>query len=349
MSYTPTSTLSLNANSDKLFFGDSGHGIARYDNPRYPIFTTLNDKMKSLFWNPKEVDLSGEKASFNSMTDAEQFVFTENLKRQILLDSIQGRSPSLVFLPHCTDSTLENCLITWGFFESLHSESYTHIIRAIYPDPSIIFNSIPSIAPIADCAASITSAYDRMILNPTKENLYLALISANALEAIRFFYSFSCTFSFGERGYVEGSAKEVKLIFRDEMQHLALVLHILKRLAKDDPEFVQIIGDNRERAIAIFNDTGDQEKSWGGHIFQHGSIQGLTEGILSDGVDYWLENSKAAAGLTPGKKSTRSNPMPWMNKWASDKDFQPAPQEVEGVSYLTSAVRNDVSELTFDL
>ena len=343
------STLNLTSQSDRLFFGESGHGIARYDQPRHTIFTTLNDKMKSLFWNPKEIDVSNEKASFNKMTDAEKFVFTENLKRQILLDSIQGRSPSLVFIPHCTDSSLENCLITWGFFESLHSESYTHIIRAIYPDPSAVFDDIPSIQPIADCAGSITEAYDRMMRTPSKENLYLALIAANALEAIRFFVSFACTFSFAERGLVEGSAKEIKLIARDEAQHLALVQHILKRLPKDDPEFIEIIGDLRPQALQIFDDTADQEKAWSPYIFQHGSILGLNEKIMCDAIDYWLPRRKAGAGLILPAKSDRSHPIPWIEKWLSDVDYQPAPQEVEGTAYLTSSLRNDVSELRFEL
>lgn len=341
------STLSLTTNSDKLFFGAAGHGICRYDQPRYPVFTAINDKMKSLFWNPKEIDVSQEMASFNKMNDAEKFVFTENIKRQTLLDSIQGRSPSLIFLPSCTDSTLENCLLTWGFFESIHSESYTHIIRAIYPDPSIVFDDIPNIVQIADCARSITEAYDRMMTNPNKENLYLALIAANALEALRFYASFACTFSFAERGMVEGSAKEVKLIARDENQHLVLIQQILKRLPKDDPDFVQIFGDLRPQAIQIFDETAEQERQWAPYIFQHGSILGLNEKILVDWIDYLLPRKKSAAGLMAPTKSEKSHPIPWIENWLTDSKTQVAPQEVEGTGYLTSALENDASDLDF--
>jgi len=341
------STLDLTVVSDKLFFGDCGHGIARYDEVRYPVFTTINDKMKSLYWNPKEVDLSQEKASFNKMTDAEQFVFTANLKRQILLDSIQGRAPSLAFLPHCTDSSLENCLLTWGFFESLHSESYTHVIRAIYPDPSVVFDDMVEIAPIVNCAADVSYYYDLLQRSPSKEALYLSLISANALEALRFFASFACTFSFGERGMVMGSATEIKFIARDEAQHLALVNHILKRLAKDDSDFVQIMQDLRPKAIEIFDQTAEQEKEWATYIFQHGPILGLNEGILQDYVEYLLPRRKAAAGLTTTTKFDKTNPIPWINKWLSDSDYQPAPQETEGTGYLTSAVLNNASDINF--
>jgi ribonucleoside-diphosphate reductase beta chain len=341
--------LSLNANSDKLFFGESGHALARYDVQRHPIFSTVNKKMRSLYWNPEEVDLSQEKASFNKMNDAEQFVFTSNLKRQILLDSIQGRAPSLVFLPSCTDSSLENAITTWAFFEGIHSESYTHIIRSIYPDPSVVFDTIPEIQPIADCATSTTAAYDAMIYNPNKENLYLALASANALEALRFYVSFACSFSFAERGMVEGSAKEIRLIARDETQHLALVQHIIKRLSKDDPEFIQIIGDLRPQAIALFDEAAEQERIWAEYIFQHGSILGLNTGILVDYVDYLLPRRKAAAGLSTSTKFEKSHPLPWVEKYLTDSAYQVAPQEAEGVAYLTSSLRNDVSDLEFTL
>jgi ribonucleoside-diphosphate reductase beta chain len=343
------SVLTLTTQSNKLFFGQEGHGLARYDIPRYPILKKINEKMKSLFWSFDEIDMSAEKSSFLRMSDAEKFVFTENIKRQILLDSIQGRSPALVFQPAITDPTLENCFVTLGFFEQIHSQSYTHILQAIFPNPSIVYDGIPDIIPIADCAGSITSIYDRMITNPTKENLYLALIAMNALEGVRFFSSFSCSFSFGERGLVEGSVKQIKFIARDEAQHLALVQHVLKLLPKDDPEFIQIMGDLRSQAIALFDETAQQEKDWCKHIFQHGSILGLNEKILSDYIDYLVPRRKASAGLSTTTNFTSENPIPWVTKWFTDSNYQNAPQEVEGTAYLTSSLKNDISELQFDL
>jgi len=342
----PNSVLNLNVHSDKLFFGEAGHGISRYDTVRYPILDKLNEKMQSFYWRPIEIDMSQEKRSFNSMTDVEQFVFTENLKRQILLDSIQGRAPVLTFLPVCSDPSLENCLLTWSFFESIHSQSYTHIIRAIYPDPKVIIDEMPSIQAIADCAHDITSAYDAMVSNQTKENLYLALIAANALEAIRFYVSFACTFSFNERALVEGSGKIVKLIARDEIQHLAFVQHVLKLLPKDDPEFIQIIGDNRERAIKIIDSACDQEKDWGNYLFKDGSIIGLNEGIICDTVDFFGTRTKRNAGLITD--TTKLNhPIPWIEKHLNSNNMQVAPQEAEIASYLTSSVKNDIADIDF--
>jgi ribonucleoside-diphosphate reductase beta chain len=341
--------LNLDPFSPKLFFGE-GRGIARYDVLPHPIFYKLNTKMKSFYWNPEvEVDWSGEKSSFESLSEEEQFVFTSNLKRQILLDSIQGRAPSMAFLPHCTDPSLENCILTWSFFESIHSESYTHIIRAIYSDPSVIFDDLPNIVPIVDCATAVTHAYDALIDNPNKENLYLALISANALEAIRFPTSFACTFSFAERGKVEASAKVVKLISRDETQHMALVQHILKALPKDDPDFVQIIGDNRNRATEIFDQAGQQEIDWVKYLFSQGSILGLNEKILIQYVEYLLPRRKAAIGLSPKGHHKLTHPIPWVEKWYGNINTQVAPQEVELSSYLVGTLTNDTTNFKFSL
>lgn len=336
--------LNTSVNSDKLFFGSCGHGISRYDTVRYPVLDKVDQKMKSFYWRPHEIDMSQEKRSFDKMNEIEQFVFTSNLKRQILLDSIQGRAPALVFLDHCTDPTLENALLTWGFFESIHSESYTHIIRAIYPDPKIIVDDMPNVKPITDCAVDISRYYDLFINSPTKENLYLALISAYALEGIRFYVSFACTFSFLERGLVEGSAKVVKLIARDEAQHLALVQHILKILPQDDPEFVSIIEDNKNRVISLFNTAATQEKEWASYLFENGSILGLNTEILNDYVDWLYVKRLKSIGITPDIK-VGTHPLPWLEKHFSSTSTQVAPQEVELASYLTSSITNDMGNI----
>lgn len=340
--------LNLTSQTDKLFFGESGHGISRYDIVKYNVLSKLNTKMQNFFWKPNEIDMSQEKRSFDSMSNSEKHVFTSNLKRQILLDSVQGRAPSLVFLPHVTDPTLENCVITWGFFESIHSESYTHILRAIYPDPSVIFDDLPNITEIADCAYSVTKAYNDFMKSPTKKNLYLALIAANALEAIRFYVSFACTFSFLERGMVEGSAKMVKLIARDEAEHLALTQHILKLLPKDDPEYLEIIESCKEEARQIFMDAAAQEKAWAKYLFKDGPILGLNEQILGDYVDYLLLRRMKAVGLNADTSYKGNHPLPWIEKHFTSSNTQVAPQEVELSSYLaSSAVVNDAQKADF--
>lgn len=341
---TNLKVLNLTSKSDRMFFGNSGHGLSRYDIVRYPIFSKLDKQMKSFFWQPHEIDMSQEKRSFESMTSAEKFVFTSNLKRQILLDSVQGRAPGLAFLPFCTDSALENCILTWGFFEGIHSESYTHILRAIYPDPSVIIDDIPNIKEIADCANDITSAYDDLINKPSRDTLYLALIAANALEAIRFYVSFACTFSFLERGLVEGSAKSVKLIARDENIHLSLTQHIIKNLIKDDPEYIKVIERNKEKAINLFLSAAKQEKDWAKFLFKNGPVLGLNEEILCDYIDYLTIRRTKAINLTTDISYKGNNPLPWIDKHLTSKNTQVAPQEVELSGYLVGSIQNDIED-----
>ena len=301
--------------------------------------------MRSNFWEPNVVDMSGEKRSFEKMSPAEQFVFTSNLSRQILLDTIQGRAPMLAFAPYCTDPMLENCISTWSFFETIHSESYTHIIRAIYPDPSVVVDAIPKIKEIAECAKSISEAYDRLQRTGNKENLYLALIAANALEGLRFYVSFACTFSFAERGFVEGSAKVVKLIARDEIQHLALTKHILKQIQKDDPEYTAIATRLADKALSIFKEAAEQEKEWAKFLFSRGPILGLSEEILSSYIDHLFHKLTSSLGLPQSAPKTE-NPIPWIDKWFTSSNAQEAPQETEKASYLSSvALENDLNTL----
>lgn len=340
--------LSLNVTPNRLFFGEEGHGISRYDVVRYPVFSKLNKRMRSLFWEPETVDVSGEKRSFDRMTPDEQFIFTRNLQRQILLDSVQGRAPMLVFAPHCTDPALENCLSTWSFFETIHSESYTHILRAIYPDPAVVVDTLPEIQPIADCAYEISRSYDLCISEPSKKTLYLALAAANALEAIRFYVSFACTFSLAERAYVEGSAKIVKYIARDETQHLALATHILKALPLDDPEFKEIAASCEDEVIEIFQSAADQEKAWARFLFQDRKMLGLNEDILCKYVDYLLVRRLQAIGVSTKGKARPDNPIPWMDKYLSSDKLQVAPQETEVASYLSAtSLVNNLSEVNF--
>jgi ribonucleoside-diphosphate reductase beta chain len=342
---TNQSILNVNVHPDKLFFGDSGHGIARYDKVRYPVFQKLNEHMHSLFWKPENTSMQTERKSYRAMTDAEQFVFTSNLKRQVLLDTAQGRAPVQVFGPTCTDPMLENCLATWQFFETIHSQSYTHILRAIYPDPSVIVDSIADIQEIADCAHELADAYDRMIVSPSKENLYLALIAANALEGVRFQVSFDCTFLFGQRGSVEGSANINRQIARDETQHLALTQHILKLLPKDDPEFVEIIADNRARAIKIYEDTAQSEYIWIDYLFSHGPILGLNEKLLYAEVDRLVARQLHVNGLE-SRPARHNVVLRYVESWMNATSVQKAPQETDVGMYLSSSMlANDLAGL----
>lgn len=364
--FSPTK---IDFTKENMFFGAEPN-IARYDVQRYPIFEKLTEQQLSFFWHPQEVDLTKDSRDFKQLEEHEKFIFLSNLKYQILLDSVQGRSPNIAFLPFISIPELEVCVETWSFFETIHSRSYTHIIRNIVTDPSEIFDTIIDDEKILERASSVTEHYDDFIryanlyqllgegkhtingeevtvsLHELKKKLYLTIISVYILEGIRFYVSFACSFAFAELDKMEGNAKIISLIARDEALHLGITKNILKHF-HDDPEMSLIAENMQDQVYKMFEDAVNQEKEWAQYLFKDGSIIGLNERLLSDYVEYMATKRMRSIGLTsPYHQPT--NPLSWTQYWLSSKEKQVAPQETEIESYLIGAIENDIKEDTFE-
>jgi len=337
-------TQKIDFTTQPAFFGPRVN-IARYDKQRYRIFETLTDKQLGFFWRPEEVDVTRDSKDFKNLTTHEQHIFTSNLKRQILLDSVQGRGPVETFMPLCSLPELENWLVTWAFSETIHSRSYTHIIRNVYSDPSKVFDEMLDIKEIVDCAQSISMYYDNLANNPTKENLWLALNAVNALEGIRFYVSFACSWAFAELKKMEGNAKIIKFIARDENVHMASTQQLIKLLPKEDKDYAKIAIDKADEVKQIFREVLDQEKAWAEYLFKEGSMIGLNAELLGEYVE-WLGNKRMyAIGLSNERGG--SDPLPWTQKWISGAEVQVAPQETEITSYIVGGIKKDVDDDTF--
>lgn len=349
------SVLQLNntkSHLDRTCFFDQPVDVARYDKVRYSAFEKLTEKQNSFFWRPTEVSLAKDDKDFKTLTTHEKHIFISNLRRQIILDSVQGRSPVLAFAPLCSLPEVENFILTWSYFETIHSRSYTHIIRNIYPNPSVVFDEMVVIPEIAACAADISKYYDLLIDYPGeygdyghKRALWLCLNAVNALEGIRFYVSFACSWNFAELKKMEGNAKIIKFIARDENIHLAATQQLLKILPREDDVFAKIQEDTRDECIEIFNEVIRQEKEWASFLFKDGSMIGLNETLTCSYVDYIGSKRMSAIGL-PIEKVSNSNPLPWTVKWISGADVQVAPQEAEIESYVIGAVEKDVTSDT---
>ena len=344
-------------------------GIQRYDTLKYRQFDKLTDKQLGFFWRPEEVDVLRDAKDFKDLTSNEQHIFTSNLKRQILLDSVQGRSPNLAFLPLATIPELETWIETWAFNETIHSRSYTHIIRNVYADPSKVFDELLEVEEIVKCANDISKYYDDLIsaslayqylgvgthtvddntvtvdLYELKKKLWLCLNSVNALEGIRFYVSFACSWAYAELKKMEGNAKIIKLICRDENVHLGSTQTLLKLLPTDDPDFARIKEETQQEVIAMFRAVVDQEKDWAHYLFKNGSMIGLNEQLLGDYVE-WIANKRMTALGMSGVYKGGSNPLPWTSKWIAGADVQVAPQETEISSYIIGGTKQDVNETT---
>ena len=337
-----------------------GPVVQRYDTLKYKQFDKLTDKQLGFFWRPEEVDILKDATDFKNLTDFEQHIFTSNLKRQILLDSVQGRSPNLAFLPIVSLPELETWIETWAFSETIHSRSYTHIIRNIYPDPSKVFDEMLDIKEICDCADSITENYDRLIEYNLlrdkgyktydeyehKKRIWLALMSVNILEGVRFYVSFACSWAFAELKRMEGNAKIIKLIARDENVHLASTQQMLKLLPQDDKDFAKIKQETAEECKQMFIDAVEQEKAWAEYLFKDGSIIGLNAELLKQYVEFIAAKRMHAVGLEKIYNSG-TNPLPWTQAWITGGSVQVAPQETEISSYVIGGTKQDVDDNTF--
>jgi len=355
-----------NAMKEPMFFGQSVN-VARYDQQKYPIFEKLIEKQLSFFWRPEEIDLSSDRNEYADLPENEKHIFISNLKYQTLLDSVQGRSPNVALLPLVSIPELETWIETWSFSETIHSRSYTHIIRNIVADPGMVFDDIVTNEEIVKRAMSVTEYYDELIAltnhmyankidleadhefrKKIKTAMYLTVVSVNVLEAIRFYVSFACSFSFAERSLMEGNAKVIKLIARDEALHLSGTQNMITimRDGQDDPEMAVIAKEQLENTYTIFREAAEQEKEWAEYLFKNGSMIGLNASILKDYVEYITNVRLRALKLDPIFEN-KSNPLPWMNNWLVSDNVQVAPQESEISSYLVGQIDSKVDSSDF--
>ncbi|MFP1915535.1 class Ia ribonucleoside-diphosphate reductase subunit beta [Lonsdalea quercina] len=367
MAYTTFSQNKNNQLLEPMFFGQPVN-VARYDQQKYEIFEKLIEKQLSFFWRPEEVDVSRDRIDYQALPDHEKHIFISNLKYQTLLDSIQGRSPNVALLPLISIPELETWVETWAFSETIHSRSYTHIIRNIVNDPSLVFDDIVTNDEILKRAKDISGFYDDLIemtncyhllgegthqvngktieinLYQLKKQLYLCLMSVNALEAIRFYVSFACSFAFAERELMEGNAKIIKLIARDEALHLTGTQHMLNllRSGHDDPEMAKVAEECQQQSYDLFVLAAQQEKEWAEYLFRDGSMIGLNKDILCQYIEYITNIRMQAVGL-PLPFETRTNPIPWINAWLVSDNVQVAPQEVEVSSYLVGQIDSEIN------
>ena len=363
----------VDTKTQPMFFGKP-LGVQRYDSYKYPVFDKLTNQMLGYFWRPEEVSLQKDRGDYQSLRPEQKHIYTSNLKYQIMLDSVQGRAPGMAFLPYCSLPELEACMEVWSFMEMIHSRSYTYVIKNVYPDPSEVFDKILSDNRILERAASVTESYDTFInyaqewgqgnmwkddwkASPSsvwtrkdlKRHLYRAVANVNILEGIRFYVSFACSFAFGELKLMEGSAKIISLISRDENQHTVLTQQMIKMWQKgDDPVMLEVMKEERDTVIAMFRNAVEEEKEWAQYLFKDGTMIGLNDKLLVKYVE-WIANKRMRAiGLDPIYDAPiKNNPLPWTEHWISSKGLQVAPQETEVESYVVGGIKQDMKKDSF--
>jgi len=370
---TVFNTNKVDTTKQKMFFG-APLGVQRYDQFKYPVFDKLTQTQLGYFWRPEEVSLQKDRADYQTLRPEQKHIFTANLKYQILLDSVQGRGPGMAFSPFCSLPELEGAMNIWQTMEMIHSRSYTYIIKNVYPDPTEILDTIVDDDRILERAKSVTAAYDDFLqasqewgagnrweqaleqvdsaqweLKELKRKLYRAVVNVYILEGVRFYVSFACSFAFGELKMMEGNAKIIGLIARDESQHMTITQNIIKKwLEGDDPDMREIAKEEEENIIEMFKQCVEEEKNWAEYLFKDGSMIGLNDKLLSKYVEWIANRRMKSIGLKPiFDVPANNNPLPWTEHWLNSKSMQVAPQETEVESYVIGGIKQDVSESTF--
>ena len=344
-------TKNVDAMSQPLFLGKD-LGVQRFDIIKYPVFANLDSKMMEFFWRPQEVELKKDRSDFKEMSDNEKFIFTSNLKYQTMLDSVICRGvPTL--LEYVSNTELEACLMTWQFFEKIHSQSYSYIIQNVYADSSEVFDGIYTDKEIMKRASSAIEDYNNlmgMAHNKTvdlKKQIYMTIVSINILEAVRFYVSFICSFAFAENKKMVGNADIIKLIKRDEALHLSNTQEILRILHKEESEgFVKVAAQCQDAAVEMFDRAAQEEKDWASYLFKDGSIIGLNETVLHQYIDWLCMSRRKSIGL-PYEKVGKNPVAGWTDPWMQSESVQVAPQEHEITSYKIGASKNDLEDMDF--
>lgn len=351
----------LSDNTRLPFFGDPVN-VQRFDKLAWPFVGKWNDKGLAQFWRPEEVDVTKDKADFESLTETEQHIFLSNLKRQVMLDSIQGAAPFEAFGPWTSTPEMQFAVLEWTRQEAIHSKSYTHILRNTVNDPGIVFDHVLDVAEIVDCAKDISKYYDDMmkysgmrmagrvftredVLN-TKRAFWRALFAANSLEGIRFYVSFACSWAFPQfmNGKMEGNAKIIRQIARDEQDHLMLTQTLLNRYPKMDPDFEMIREELRGEMTELYVAVAEQEKEWAKYLFKDGAMLGMNYETSCKFVDWLATVRMGAIGHPYPGNATRDNPYPWINEWLNNDQMQYALQEAEAADYLTGVLSGSVTD-----
>lgn len=354
--------------NEKMFLGE-GKNIQRYDIQKYPFYEKLSQRMLSFFWRPEEISLIKDINDFNTLSEQEKFIFTENLKYQVLLDSVQGRSPFITFGQVVTLPEVEEAIIIWDFFETIHSMSYSYIIKNVYAEPNKIFDDIMSNEMIMERAGSVTNQYNNFYhyliqyqaqqLGTTlkneidedtlKKKLYMALVSVNILEGVRFYVSFACSFAFAENKKMEGNAKIIKFIARDENEHLAITQRMIHDLRNNKYEgFSEIIKSLDDEVYALYKDAAEQEMRWAEYLFENGSMIGLNAKLLIKYMKYMTDKRLKGIGLEP-IYNEKNNPLSWMDHWLRNDSVEVLPQETEITSYVVGGIDMNAKDEDFDV
>lgn len=242
----------LGSANNKIFFGEYS-GFQRYDDPKYPVAVKMEESMRHAFWQPAEISMKDDAVKFHNMPAEVQDAMCSIWFYQTLMDSAQNRGLEETLAVFVTNPEYEALFKTWGYFEMIHSLSYSHIIRGIFADSTPVFQrnftnvkiidrvktEIEQYSDIAAYAEALTNAEE------SEENIKKIvelILTVYALEGIKFYASFLYTYLIHDRyASIPGATRIIKLINFDEDSHTNASVVLLRDLM-ENPAFEKVIG-----------------------------------------------------------------------------------------------------------
>ena len=334
---------------ERIMFLGPDLSLQRYDQFKYPKFFDLWELQESYRWHPQRIDLSKDRTDFEKLTDIERFVFESNIKWQTMTDSSLSRSIHKIS-EYITNPELELCCGAWASLENTHSFSYTHIFKNVTKNATAFFDSILEDKEIMKRAFEINKSYDALLgeTDDIKQTIFDAIICTNITEGVSFYTSFICSFFFGYKGLMEGSAKIIGEIARDENLHVAITQNIIKNWRNREEEgFQDVLAKNEDKIYELFRLAVNNEKEWANYLFSKGSLLGLNEEILHAYIE-WLANTRLLSIGCKRLFDQKKNPVSgWSNRYFDSSAVQVAPQETEVESYLVGNANTKIDDDTF--
>lgn len=302
----------LNSKNDQIFFGEYS-GFQRYDDPAFPSAVKLEESMRNAFWNPNEISIKDDAVKFHLMPTPVQDAMCSIWFYQTLMDSAQNRGLEETISLFVTNPEFEALFKTWGYFEMIHSLSYSHIIRGIFMDSTPVFernfqntdiiNRVKSeIEQYSDIAAYAEDLAGASFSEENAKKIIELILTIYALEGIKFYASFLYTYLIHDRyASIPGATRIIKLINHDENAHTAASVVLLRELMKD-PRFEAIISTEwfadvaQKHFLKVYHDESNFAEYLRGVLSEYTPI---SEENTNNFLKYWVDSRLADLGI-PG-------------------------------------------------
>jgi len=355
-----TRNLVLERDKEKIFFGEYS-GFQRYDSPRYKFAVIQEEKQRNAFWNPNEISMTNDAQKFFDMPEFAQEVMIRIWLFQTLMDSGQNKGIEEILASLSTNPEFEAMFKTWGYFELIHSLSYSHLLRGIFADSSIIFDKIKDYPEIQKRIDKEIDLYTRVknidslnTLDDKKKLILELLVSIFALEGIKFYVSFLVTYvinnAYGNK--IQGATRIIKLINFDEDVHTSMGAGLLNILKKEPIEGFKEIMESKwykDMVISTFKGVYEDELEWAKYLLSIGDVPTLTEQVMEKFLKYYVDLRLSQLSVEKIYNQEKTDVVQWFENYKDMNKDNIAQQESDMAIYSIGIMKNDIPDGKLEL